>query len=59
MTLPEHGIGVAGTTNVSYPENLPSLSLRLAHIFAGVEAGASPSLRGESVRFYEFRPRAW
>ena len=59
MTLPEHGIVVAVTTNVSYAENLPSLSLRLAHIFAGVEAGASPSLRGESVRFYEFRPRAW
>ena len=39
MTLPEHGIVVAVTTNVSYAENLPSLSLRLARIFAGVEAG--------------------
>ena len=55
MTLPEHGIVVAVTTNVSYAANLPSLSLRLAHIFAGVEQ----SLRGEPARVHEFRPRAW
>ena len=59
MTLPEHGIVVAVTTNVSMARNLPSLSLRLAHIFAGVEADASQSLRGESARVDEFRPRAW
>ncbi len=50
MTLPEHGIVVAVTTNVSLApdrvphrflaESLPSLSLRLAGIFAGVEATA-------------------
>ena len=48
MTLPEHGIVVAVTTNVTLAadrvphrflaESLPSLSLRLAGIFAGVEA---------------------
>ena len=50
MTLPEHGIVVAVTTNVSLApdrvphrflsESLPSLSLRLGGIFAGVEATA-------------------
>ena len=50
MTLPEHGIVVAVTTNVSLApdrvphrflaESLPSLSLRLAGIFAGVEPTA-------------------
>jgi len=55
MTLPEHGIVVAVTTNVSYAANLPSLSLQLAHIFAGVEQ----SLRGEPARMHEFRPQAW
>ena len=50
MTLPEHDIVVAVTTNVSLAadrvphrflaESLPSLSLRLAGIFAGVEATA-------------------
>ena len=59
LTLPAHGIVVAVTTNVSYAENLPSLSLRIARIFAGVETSASQSLRGESVRSDEFRPRAW
>jgi CubicO group peptidase (beta-lactamase class C family) len=59
MTLPEHGIVVAVTTNVSFAENLPSLSLQLARIFAGVEAAASNSLLGESARIDEFRPRAW
>ena len=52
MTLPEHGIVVAVTTNVSLAadrvpprflaETLPALSLRLAGIFAGVEAAAGP-----------------
>jgi CubicO group peptidase (beta-lactamase class C family) len=59
MTLPEHGIVVAATTNVSFAENLPSLSLRLGQIFAGVERDASESLRLESTRVDEFRPRAW
>jgi CubicO group peptidase (beta-lactamase class C family) len=59
MTLPEHGIVVAATTNVSFAENLPSLSLRLGQIFAGVEPDASESLRLESTRVDEFRPRAW
>ena len=40
LTLPEHGIVVAVTTNVSLARGLPSLSLRLARIFAGVEAAA-------------------
>ena len=50
MTLPEHGIVVGVTTNVSLApdrvphrflaESLPSLSLRLAGIFAGGEAAA-------------------
>ena len=50
VTLPEHGIVIAVTTNVSLApdrvphrflaESLPSLSLRLAGIFAGVEATA-------------------
>ena len=40
LTLPEHGIVVAVTTNVSLAGSLPSLSLRLAGIFAGVEAAA-------------------
>ena len=40
LTLPEHGIVVAVTTNVSLANHLPSLSLRLARIFAGVEAAA-------------------
>ena len=38
LTLPEHGIVVAVTTNVT--RGLPSLALRLVGIFAGVEAGA-------------------
>ena len=48
MTLPEHGIVVAVTTNVTLTgggdpqrflaERLPSLALRLAGIFAGIEA---------------------
>ncbi len=48
LTLPEHGIVIALTTNVSLAadrvphrflaESLPSLSLRLAGIFAGVES---------------------
>ena len=48
LTLPEHGIVVAVTTNVTLAgsrdpqrvlaESLPALSLRLAGIFAGVEA---------------------
>ena len=40
LTLPEHGIVVAVTTNVSLARGLPSLSLRLARIFAGFEAAA-------------------
>ena len=50
MTLPEHGVVIAVTTNVSLApdrvphrflaESLPSLSLRLAGIFAGIEAAA-------------------
>ena len=40
LTLPEHGIVVAVTTNVSLARGLPSLSLRLARIFAGVKAAA-------------------
>ena len=56
MTLPEHGIVVAVTTNVSFAENLPSL--RLAHIFAGVEAGASQEVRG-TAPVTTFTPRAW
>ena len=59
MTLPEHGIVVAVTTNVSMAKSLPSLSLRLAHIFAGVEADAWQGFRGESARVHEFRPLAW
>jgi CubicO group peptidase (beta-lactamase class C family) len=59
MTLPEHGIVVAVTTNVSMVRNLPSLSLRLAHIFAGVEADAWQSLRGEDAPVHDFRPLAW
>ena len=58
MTLPEPGIVVAVTTNVSYAENLPSLSLRLARIFAGVEPGASQDVRG-SAPVSTFTPRAW
>ncbi|MCH7749400.1 MAG: hypothetical protein IH939_15035 [Acidobacteria bacterium] len=58
MTLPEHDIVVAVTTNVSYAENLGSLSLRLARIFAGVEAGASQKFR-ESAPVSTFTPRAW
>jgi len=58
MTLPEHGIVVAVTTNVSYAENLPSLSLRLARIFAGVEAGA-PQDAGGSASVGTFTPPAW
>jgi serine beta-lactamase-like protein LACTB, mitochondrial len=52
MTLPEHGIVVAMATNVSLAadrvpqrfltETLPSLSLRLAGIFAGLEATPGP-----------------
>lgn len=52
MTLPEHGIVVAITTNVSLAadrvpqrflsETLPSLSLRLAGVFAGIEAAPGP-----------------
>jgi CubicO group peptidase (beta-lactamase class C family) len=38
LTLPESGIVVAVTTNVT--RSLPSLSLQLARIFAGVEAAA-------------------
>jgi CubicO group peptidase (beta-lactamase class C family) len=40
LTLPEHGIVVAVTTNVTFAGSLSSLSLRLAGIFAGVEAAA-------------------
>ncbi|MEO2197979.1 MAG: serine hydrolase domain-containing protein [bacterium] len=50
LTLPEHGIVVAVTTNVTvstghpprrfFDDSLPSLALRLAGIFAGVEAAA-------------------
>ena len=58
MTLPEYGIVVAVTTNVSYAENLPSLSLRLARIFAGFEATASQDPR-ESAPVRTFTPRAW
>ncbi|MDP6582251.1 MAG: serine hydrolase domain-containing protein [Vicinamibacterales bacterium] len=59
MTLPEQGIVVAITTNVSFAANLPSLSLQLARIFAGGEAAAPQRLLGESTRIDEFRPRAW
>lgn len=38
LTLPEHGIVVAVTTNVT--RSLPPLSRQLASLFAGVEAGA-------------------
>ena len=58
-TLPEHGLVVMVTTNVSFARNLPSLSLRLAHIFAGVASDASRSLAAESTRVDEFRPQAW
>jgi len=44
MTLPEQDIVVALTANVSFARNLPALSLRLARIFAGVEAAAVPDL---------------
>ena len=40
LTLPEHGIVVAVTTNVSLANKLPSLALRLARVFTGVEAAA-------------------
>jgi CubicO group peptidase (beta-lactamase class C family) len=59
LTLPEHDIVVAVTTNVSFAANLPWLSLRLAHIFAGVEADAWQSLRGEDFPVHDFLPRAW
>ena len=59
MTLPEHGIVVAVTTNVSFAENLPLLSLRLAGIFAGVEAATSQDLLDASVPVSRFAPRAW
>jgi len=59
LTLPKYGIVVAVTTNVSYAENLPSLSLRLAQIFAGVEADARRSFREEPARWDDFRPRSW
>ena len=58
MTLPEHGIVVAATTNVSYAENLPALSLRLARIFAGVETGTSQDAGG-SGSVGTFTPPAW
>ena len=58
LTLPEHGIVVAVTTNVSLARGLPSLSLRLARIFAGVEAGASQDLRA-SAPVSTFTPQAW
>jgi len=59
LTLPERGIVVAVTTNVSFARSLPSLSLRLAHIFAGVEAEASQNLHEQSDRVDEFRPLTW
>jgi len=59
LTLPQYGIVVAVTTNVAYAEHLPSLSLRLAQIFAGVEAGSPQSFREESARVDDFRPRSW
>ena len=59
LTLPERGIVVAVTANVSYARELTLLSLRLAQTFAGVEADASQPLREESVRVDDFRPRAW
>jgi CubicO group peptidase (beta-lactamase class C family) len=59
MTLPEHGIVVAVTTNVSFAENLPLLSLRLAGIFAGVEAATSQDFVDGSVPVSRFAPRAW
>ena len=59
MTLPEHGIVVAVTTNVSFADSLPSLSLRLARIFAGVEAAASQYLLEGSAPVSRFAPRAW
>ena len=59
LTLPEHGIVVAVTTNISYAGKLPSLSLRLERIFGGMEAPASQDLDGNSARIDEFRPRAW
>jgi len=59
LTLPEYGIVVAVTTNLSYAAELPSLSLRLAQIFAGVEADASQGFPEEAARVDDFRPRAW
>ena len=58
MTLPEHGIVVAVTTNVSYAENLPALSLRLARMFAGVDADTSQNIR-VSAPARIFTPKAW
>jgi hypothetical protein len=57
--LPQYGVVVAVTTNLSYTGNLPSLSLRLAQIFAEVETDVSGSLLVESARVDDFRPRAW
>ena len=59
MTLPEHGIVVAVTTNVSLARNLPSLSLRLARIFAGSRQLPGNSLMEGSVPGVRFTPRAW
>ena len=56
LTLPEHGIVVAVTTNVSLANKLPSLSLRLARFFAGVEAAASQDLPEGSVPVSRFAP---
>jgi len=59
MTLPEHDIVVSLTANVSYARNLPALSLRLARIFAGVEAAAGPDLLAGGTPVSLFVPHAW
>jgi len=43
MTVPEHGIAIAVTTNVSFAEAVSSLSAQLADIFARSAAGVHRS----------------